>query len=322
MKEARVIQEHKTNYIISDNGKEFVGTVRGSFFAKDVLFPKVGDMVVYEELSDGKAAIEEVLPRQSTISRMAVGSETEQVIVTNVDLICIVMGLDGDFNPSRLERYMLLAAQSKIRPVVILNKADQVTNIEDYLKRIKDIVGDTPVHAVSALTGVGMDVLSKYLTNGAITVLLGSSGAGKSTITNWLLNEDRQSVAAVRLDDSRGMHTTTSKQMFLLSTGGYLIDTPGMRELGMVESTEEDEYEVFDKIEELSLQCKYTNCDHEKSGGCAVLAECEKDPEFARQVKNFQKLQVERLAKKEKEKEVTKQLNKFYKKDPRKKFNG
>ncbi|MBY0376693.1 ribosome small subunit-dependent GTPase, partial [Patescibacteria group bacterium] len=109
MKEARVIQEHKTNYVISDGGKEFVGTVRGNFFAKDVLFPKVGDMVVYEELDEDKATIEEVLPRISTISRKAIGSDAEQVIVTNVDLICIVMGLDGDFNPSRLDRYMQLA---------------------------------------------------------------------------------------------------------------------------------------------------------------------------------------------------------------------
>lgn len=322
MKQARVIQEHKTNYIISDGGKEFVGTVRGNFFAKDVLFPKVGDMVVYEELDEAKATIEEVLPRISTISRKAIGSDAEQVIVTNVDLICIVMGLDGDFNPNRLERYIELATQSKIRPVVILNKADQVQDIQVYLDKINPIVGDTPVHAVSALTGAGMAALSKYLVDGVITVLLGSSGAGKSTITNWLLGEDTQTVTPVRLDDSRGMHTTTSKQMFLLSTGGYLIDTPGMRELGIIESDEAEEDELFEKIETLSLKCKYTNCDHIKSGGCAVLAECENDPEFARQVQQFQAAQLERIAKKEKEKEVVKQQNKFHKKDPRKKFNG
>jgi len=318
MKEARVIQEHKTNYIISDHGQEFVATVRGSFFAKDVLFPKVGDMVLYEELPEDKATIEVVLPRTSVISRKAVGSDAEQVIVTNVDLICIVMGLDGDFNPSRLERYILLAAQSKVRPIIVLNKADQVTSVQDYEEQIKAVAGTIPIHAISALTGEGMNELSEYFTDGVIAVLLGSSGAGKSTITNWLLNDDRQSVAAVRLDDSRGMHTTTSKQMFLLGTGGYLIDTPGMRELGMVDADEEDEHKVFEKIEELSLKCKYTNCDHEKSGGCAVLAECEKDPEFARQVQNFQKIQQERLVKEKKQEEAASRQRK----SSRSKFNG
>lgn len=294
MKEGRVIEEHKTNYIISTEDGELVATVRGSFFDTEE-FPKVGDWVLCSEVSNNKAVIEEILPRTSTIVRKSANTEIPQIILANVDLIFIVMGMDGDFNLSRLERYLLLASQSNVRAVVILNKADQVENVDIYINETKAVTGETPVHAVSALTSEGMEILLTYFNPDTTIVLLGSSGAGKSTITNWLLREDKQSVADVRVDDSRGRHTTTSRQLFSLPTGGFLIDTPGMRELGISESSADAEDDVFAKIEALSNECQFNNCDHEKSKGCAVLEAIALGEVTERQLKNYQKLKRERL---------------------------
>ncbi len=293
MKEARVIQEHKTNYVIENNGREYIATVRGSFFTEGS-FPKVGDFVVYSEVADDKAVIEEVLPRTSTITRKAAETGDEQVIVANVDVVFIVMGLDGDFNLSRLERYLLLAKQGNVQPLVILNKCDTVEDPEVYIDQVTQIVDGVPVYAVSAITGENMESLLKHLVGDTTAVLLGSSGAGKSTITNWLVQGEAQLVQAVREDDSRGRHTTTFRQLFALPSGGYLIDTPGMRELG-VQSTQEDESAVFEQIETLAKQCQFSNCDHDKSAGCAILAAIEAGEISERQLSSYQKLQRERL---------------------------
>lgn len=293
MKEARVIQEHKTNYVILDGDREYIATVRGSFFT-DGLFPKVGDFVSYSEITVDQAAIEEIMPRTSTISRKAVGAVGEQVIVANVDVIFIVMGLDGDFNLSRLERYLLLARQSNVKPVVILNKRDSVENPESYVQQVSQIIDDMPVHAVSAISGENMESLLEHLAGNVTAVLLGSSGAGKSTITNWLIQEDKQLVQEVRIDDSHGKHTTTFRQLFALPSGGYLIDTPGMRELA-VQSTGDDEAAVFEKIELLAKQCQFVNCDHEKSLGCAIVKAIETGDIDERQLTSYLKLQRERL---------------------------
>ena len=294
MKTARVIEEHKTNFIILDQTKELVATVRGTFFTNH-FFPKVGDFVLYTELKESKAVIEEVVPRTSAVVRKAVETETTQTIVANVDLIFIVMGLDNDFSLSRLERYILLARQSEVKPIVILNKSDIADDVSEYVQRVKEVAGEVPVHAVSATTGKNMDTLSSLITKDVTVVLLGSSGAGKSTITNWLLKEEKQQINNVRTNDSKGRHTTTSRQLFSLPSGGYLIDTPGMRELSVLDTKQEDEGEVFSKINTLSEQCQYNDCDHEKSSGCAVLTAILAGDISARQLENFHKLQKERL---------------------------
>lgn len=298
MKTARVTEEHKTNYVIldTDNGNELVSTVRGSFFDKQT-FPKVGDFVLYAEIGDGKAIIEDIVPRTSSIVRKSVHTGLPQTIVANVDVIFIVMGLDKDFNLSRLERYLLLAEQSEVKSVVVLSKSDVVEDSLEYVRRTTEVVGGVPVYAVSALTGSGMDELLTQISTDTTVVLLGSSGAGKSTITNWLLQEDKQKISNVRTDDNRGRHTTTSRQLFSLPTGGYLIDTPGMRELSVLDSTSGDEETVFLRIEELSRQCKFSNCDHDKSDGCAVLEAIKVGEISDRQLQNYHKLQRERLLK-------------------------
>ncbi|MGV7235416.1 MAG: ribosome small subunit-dependent GTPase A, partial [Nitrosomonadaceae bacterium] len=157
-----------------------------------------------------------------------------------------------------------------------------------------DIAGETPVIAMAALRGEGMHQFEKYFTPQTTAVLLGSSGAGKSTITNWLLQDDRQAVKEIRIDDSHGRHTTTSRQLFSLPQGGFLIDTPGMRELGVLDSDSDDEQAVFERIEYYANSCKFGNCDHDKSAGCAVKEAIENGDITERELKNYHKLLKER----------------------------
>ncbi len=304
MHKGRIIEEHKTKYMVSLDGAVVTATVRGSFFEAEA-FPKVGDYVMCEKISDDKAVIEEIVPRTSSISRTAVETGAIQTIVANVDFVFIVIGLDNDFNVSRLERYLLLAAQSNIAPVIILNKLDVADRIDQCLEKVASVAQDIPVHAVSATTGEDMSELLQYFNDETTVVLLGSSGAGKSTITNWLLSEDVQEVGEVRGDDSRGRHTTISRQLFAIPHGGYLIDTPGMRELGVINTSVEDEEEVFKIIDKFSGQCKFTDCDHEKSVGCAVLTALKNGDISERQLSNYRKLKKERLAKEEKYNEAS-----------------
>jgi ribosome biogenesis GTPase len=293
MNKARITEEHKTNYVISTGERELIATVRGSFFTEK-RFPKVGDYIIFSDVTEGKAVIEEILPRTSEIIRKDPESGIPQVIVVNVTLVFIVMGLDNDFNISRLERYLLLAKQSNVEAIVVLNKSDSILDSSEYVNQVKNIAGTAKVHTVSALTGQNMDIILTYLTPSTTAVLLGSSGAGKSTITNCLLDSSTQKVSSVREEDSKGRHTTTSRQLFTLSSGACLIDTPGMRELGVLDTTSDDENTIFSEIEGLSKQCEFSNCDHEKSKGCAILKAVTDGNISERQLKNYQKLQNER----------------------------
>ncbi|MCA9353923.1 MAG: ribosome small subunit-dependent GTPase A [Candidatus Kaiserbacteria bacterium] len=293
MKTGRVTEVHRTNLTVRVDDRELLATVRGDFHVTGA-FPVVGDYVSLKVLADDKAVIEEVLERKSVIKRKAADAEEEQTIVANVDVIFIVMGLDGDYSISRLERYLLLAQQSAVPAVVVLNKSDVVDDTTSYQTEVEAVAGDTPVCVISALSGKGMDTVLAHIASETTAVLLGSSGAGKSTMTNWLLQEEVQEVNETRADDSHGRHTTTSRQLFALPHGGYLIDTPGMRELGVLESDADDELLVFAHIEELAQQCKYRDCDHEKSDGCAVLAAIAAGELEERELQNYLKLQRER----------------------------
>lgn len=291
----RVIQEHKTSWVIATPAGDLSAIVRGKFHVEKE-FPKVGDYVEYVETDGGGAAIEEVLPRTSEIARASWargkrdGRVSAEVLVANVDVMFIVMGLDSDFNPTRAERYVSLAKQSQVRPVLLLSKADTMSDAASYVAQMTERLPHVPVHAISARTGEGMAEVLGYMTPDTTAVLLGSSGAGKSTITNWLLKDDKQTIGGVREDDSRGRHTTTARELFNIPTGGFLIDTPGMRELGLMGETEE----VFTDIEALTPLCKFSDCDHEKSTGCAVRAAVERGEVSAEQFSNYLKLRRER----------------------------
>ncbi len=289
--QARVITEHKASYVVKAEEREYTATVRGAFHERPrTVFPKVGDYVCITIVSDNKAVIETVLPRKSEIVRKSAHDDTKQVMVANVDYVFIVMGLDQDFNLRRLERYLTLVNQAQVSAVIILNKEDKVESPDEYVASVIQVAGDTPVHCVSAKQGSGMDVFDRYLVDGKTGVLLGSSGAGKSTIINYLLSKGVQRTQGVRTQDDRGKHTTTVRELFALPSGGSLIDTPGMRELGFV-SDEELLQGSFVEIEELAASCRFTNCDHQKSDGCAIREAVDAGTLDVRHVANYLKLQ-------------------------------
>lgn len=293
MQTGRIVQEHKTNYLIATDEGELNAFVRGVFHERKD-FPKVGDYVSYTNVDDD-IVIEEVLPRKTEIVRTSQarnkhnGAVKSEILVTNVDVIFIVMGLDQDFNVSRIERYVSLAVESNVRAVILLNKCDVVPDVTPYVTQLTHRLPDIPVHAVSAASDNNLDVMLQYLTPETTAVLLGSSGAGKSTITNRLLQKNVQATQNVREEDSRGRHTTTSRQLFRIPTGGFLIDTPGVRELGVVGETED----VFTIIESLARQCKFSDCDHEKSTGCAIQEAVKAGEIPAEQLANYLKLRRE-----------------------------
>lgn len=275
MQKGRVIEVQRIYIQVKlESGETVSATVRGSFHETGE-YPKVGDWVtvsVTQRADDVEAVIEEVLPRTSVIARLDQETGKEQIIVTNVDVVYIVMGLDGDFNIKRLERYLALVQQTDCQAVVVLNKADMVTPTEllQMTEEVQIAAGDTSVYTVTAKTGEGLEQLLSHIDTDITAVLLGSSGAGKSTITNWLLGGEVQEVSAVRAGDSRGRHTTTTRQLFPLPSGGFLIDTPGMRELGVVSDETIEQIDSFTQIEQLATDCQFRNCDHDKSAGCAV----------------------------------------------------
>lgn len=303
MNQGRIIEEHKTRYTLASESGVYSAVVRGLFHRDDTpegkIYPKVGDYVEFTIIGGSEAVIERLLPRSSEVMRAVPPkdsysvSTTSEVIVANVDIIFIVVGLDRDFNLSRVERYALLAKQSKIDAVILLNKADVVLNPASYCEQVRARLPQLPVHALSAASGTDMEIIRSYLKDDTTAVLLGSSGAGKSTITNWLLNEERQLIGGLRKRDGSGKHTTTSRQLFTLPAGGYLIDTPGMRELGVL-SNEQDEAETFLDIDALTDLCRYPNCDHAKTDGCAILAALESGELDREHYANYQKLQNER----------------------------
>jgi len=289
----RVIEVQRVHISVALPDRVVLATVRGEFHETGE-YPKVGDRVRVSLIDDTQAVIEELLPRTSVIERLDQETLQPQVLVANVDIIFIVMGLDGDYNTSRLERYLLLARQSQIVPVVILNKSDVATNLPTQTAEVEQITDTIPVHVTNAKSGEGLAVLRSYFAATTTAVLLGSSGAGKSTITNWLLGEDTQEVNAVREVDSRGRHTTTTRQLFALKGGGYLIDTPGMRELSVVENESNQDDQLIEEVESIARECQFSNCDHDKSAGCAVLAAVDAGTLETRTLDNYYKLLRER----------------------------
>lgn len=296
MHTGRVIEVQRVHISVALPDQVVLATVRGEFHETGD-YPKVGDWVqvtLLAQSEESQAVIEKILPRTSVIERLDQETKQSQVLVANVDLMFIVMGLDGDYSVSRLERYLLLARQSDISPVVILNKSDQAAELAVQVAAVEQVVGDAPVHITNAKSGDGLEVMRSYFSADTTAVLLGSSGAGKSTITNWLLGESAQMVNEVRADDSKGRHTTTTRQLFALPSGGYLIDTPGMRELSVVEHESNQEEALIQEVESLAQQCKFNNCDHEKSAGCAVMAAVDAGDLDARSLHNYYKLMRER----------------------------
>jgi ribosome biogenesis GTPase len=236
-------------------------------------WPAVGDWIAAEILSGGgRPLLHKVLPRRSKFARKVAGRRVEeQVIAANVDTAFVVMALDGDFNVRRLERFLAQSWESGAKSVIVLNKSDDCDEVAARVGEVQSIAAGVPIFAVSARTGDGLEALNDLLAPGQTIVLLGSSGVGKSTLLNYFLRRDAQAVQAVRASDSRGRHTTTSRDLFALPGGALLIDTPGLRELQLWGETDGVE-QAFSDIEELAAQCRYGNCGHTTEPGCAVQA--------------------------------------------------
>jgi len=287
----------------------------------------VGDWVaVRPSAGEETGTIEAILPRRSKFSRKVAGELTEeQIVAANIDTVFLVMGLDGDYNPRRLERYLVLAYESGASPVVILNKSDVAEHLDEDMDEIRAQTVGIPVHAISAKQQSGVDVVTGYLGPGKTGALLGSSGVGKSTIVNALLGEEKFKTREVREHDSRGRHTTRHRNLILLpDRRGLLIDTPGMRELQLW-SQGEGARETFDDVLELAAGCHFTDCRHREEPRCAVKQAIEEGTLAADRLEGFLKLQEElkslevrkdvraQIDEKRKMKSINQSLKKLYK---------
>lgn len=271
---ARVVLEHKRLYrVLSEHGElmaEVSGKLRFQALERQD-FPAVGDWVVISARPhEQKATIHGILPRKSKFSRKAAGGTTEeQIVAANVDTIFLVNALNADFNVRRIERYVLTAWESGANPVIILSKADLCDDVQEKIQQVESVAFGVPTHALSAEQNIGMEQLTPYICEGKTIALLGSSGVGKSTITNALLGRDKQDVQTIREGDDRGRHTTTHRELIVLDSGGILVDTPGMRELQLWDANEGFR-QSFSDIEDLFENCRFRDCSHTKEPGCAV----------------------------------------------------
>lgn len=270
----RIILEHKHSYRVLTEKGELLATVSGNYAYNAVnreAFPAVGDFVVVSKMDgEERAIIHHLLDRKSMFTRKVAGSSMEkQIVATNVDTVFLVMSLNDDFNIRRLERYLVAAWDSGAMPVVVLTKADLCDHPKDYVSQIENIAIGIDIIVVSAIEGRGLESVKKYVQHGQTVALLGSSGAGKSTLVNALLGEDQMKVSEIREDDAKGRHTTTHRELVVASTGGCIIDTPGMRELQLWEQ-EDSLTSAFEDIEQYALLCRYRDCQHGKEPGCGI----------------------------------------------------
>lgn len=285
----------------------------------------VGDWVaVRRTAGERTGTIEAILPRRSHFSRKAAGDLTEQqVVAANIDVVLLVMGLDRDYNPRRLERYLVLARESGARPHVLLTKADLSDAVDAAIAECRETAPATAVTAVSVRDGRGLDDVRAALPAGQTGALLGSSGAGKSTLINHLLGHELLATGQVRPSDQRGRHTTRHRQLVRLPWGGLLIDTPGMRELQLWTAPEAPQA-AFDDIDALAEGCHFTNCRHDREPRCAVRAAVEDGRLDPARLESFHKLQDEarslqarqdvreRVVERAQAKTITKSLRQMY----------
>src|SRR5687768_3851875 len=259
-------------FLITDNGELETELSGKLLFGSDSEnLPKVGDWVSYLDYGE-IGYIVDVLPRTNFLSRRNPGNKTErQILGTNIDFALIVQGLDRDFNLMRLERYLTQVTSCGIVPIVILNKADLVTDLAKCQQEVLKLKRDCKVFFCSTLTGFGIQEFKNAFEKGMTYILIGSSGVGKSSLLNLFMNDDLQKTQAVSTFNSKGTHTTTSRDLFQLNNGSLLIDTPGMREFGITNEDGENSDPLFPLIEEFARNCRYSDCKHVHEESCAVL---------------------------------------------------
>ena len=294
----RVASANHGRFLVWTDSGEVDSSVSGVLRKSGALWPAVGDWVI---LREGEAAIDRVLTRKTCVSRKQPEREVrEQVLAANIDVLFIVSGLDRDYNPRRIERFLVMANESGARPVVLLNKADLAPelglDLAAIVARTGQLCPGITVLPLSALSDHGLDEVPAQLAPGETAALIGSSGVGKSTILNRLLGDERQRTNAVRASDNRGRHTTTSRQLFLMPGGWLLMDLPGLREVQLwataapaTGSMDGNLEATFEDIQKLAQACRFRNCTHTAEPGCAVTA-ANLDPA---RLANYKKMQRE-----------------------------
>lgn len=318
-KAARVLEVQKDRYKVITETEEKWAILKASVFYENtnIEYPAVGDFVVLINNDFGDDVIYGVLERKSKFSRLDGFHGKEQVVATNFDYVFIMTSLNFDFNIKRIERYLTAAWQSGGIPVIVLTKADLCEDYKEYIIKLQQIAPGVEVIVISSHTGQGISELKKYILPGKSIVFLGSSGVGKSSLVNKLLGEEKMLVSGIREEDSKGRHTTTFRQVLKLENGGLIIDTPGMRELGMWDVSQGLNI-AFSEIEELSKKCKFANCSHANEPGCAVRAALEAGEIPLERWKNYGKLKREAAFAEKKELANLKQKNRAYEKSVKK----
>ncbi len=289
----RVVGEHRSHYRVATDSTELTagttGRIRNNAVQRSDL-PGVGDFVALRFVrGDGLATIEAVLPRITALVRKASGERRPQLLAANIDVAFMVTAPDGDFNLPRIERYLALVRQSSATPVIVLNKADLTNDVAEMTGQIAAIAPDVPIHAISARERDDVRGLEGYFDGNRTVGLIGSSGVGKSTLTNQLLGRPAQATQEVRAHDSRGRHTTTHRQLFTRPQGGAIIDTPGMRGVELWNTSKGVESN-FDDIETLASECRFRNCRHESEPACAVRTAVQRGTLEAGRLASFVKL--------------------------------
>lgn len=272
IKTGRICEIQKNTFIIRCDGEELTAKLKGSFYNEEKDPPVVGDYVEFLYNPTGESLITEVQERKSVLSRpdfFHISTNMEQVMCANFDYAFIVTSLNDNYNFNRVARYVSITLQGNGIPVVILTKADLCDNPGRFVREIEGLSDKVRVHKISALYGIGLEELREYLEPGITIALIGSSGVGKSTLVNALCGEDVMKTSEIREEDSKGRHTTTHRQILELPSGAFIIDTPGMREIGMCD-VEEGIDETFEDIKELESCCRFSDCKHDTEPGCAV----------------------------------------------------
>ena len=297
---ARIMSQEKGRYIISDGTDVKPAAVSGKFRYEAAIasdYPAVGDYVLAEwPKGDGPAIIRKLFPRKSCFIRKAAGpKKQEQVVAANIDTVLICMSLNRNFNIRRLERYLSISYDSGAVPVVVLTKADLCRDVDSMVSEVCAVAPGVDILVVSSLND-DYDAVMQYILPGKTVAFLGSSGVGKSTLINKLLGADSLAVGEIGTDD-KGRHTTTHRELIPLSNGAFVMDTPGMRELGIWDSGEGIEA-AFQDIEELACTCKFSNCTHTSEPGCAIQKALAENLLEAARWESFRKLKRENDAQK------------------------
>lgn len=268
---ARVIAVHKERYkLITDIGECYGRLKTKEYYVELEDFPTAGDFVIINYNPAGDSMIVKTLPRRTFFMRKDPNpNKAEQAVAANFDYVFIMQSLNHDFNPKRLERYLTLAWQSGAQPVVVLTKADLLDDFSEQVNLAALYAMGAPVHAISSQTGYGLDGLQEYFSPKKTVVFLGSSGVGKSSLVNRLAGEEIMATNGIREDDSKGRHTTTHRELIMLKSGAMIIDTPGMRSLGMWD-VRGGIGNAFADVEQFLGLCKFTDCRHESEPGCAI----------------------------------------------------